>query len=140
MRFNMSRVNYLRVPFLLIALAISAFATDRDLTPAEYERICKGAISAIFSPPIDTVQVVKKESEVLFLTYMRKGDGKIWNYRCKLVGSAVIWGAVDGRWRTDLKDDKIFFSVDRRRGIFTIRQAFGDGSSEEKEFRLVGKP
>jgi len=134
-------MNYLHLLLLFVALSVSAFAKVRDLTPSEYERICKGAISAIFSPPIDTIRVTNKEGDVLFLTYTRKSDGKIWNNKCKLVGSAVIWGPSDGRWRTDPKDEKITFSVDRSRGTFTIRQAFGDGSSDEKEFPfLAAKP
>ncbi len=130
-------MNYLYFIVLLVALLNSTFAKDRDLTPAEYERVCKGAVSAILSPPIDTIRVTKKEGEVLFLIYTRKSDGKVWNYKCKLVDRTVIWGAADGRWRTDPKDEKITFFVDRSRGTFTIRQAFGDGSSDVTEFPLL---
>ena len=126
--------------FLFILLTATPFTSSaKDLSPTEYERVCKGAISAVFFPPIDSIRVVKEVGPVVFVSDIRKSDGSQWNTRCRIDGSSIIWATADGRWRTHPKDEKISFRVDRASGTFTIRQAFEDGSSDEKTFPLDDK-
>jgi hypothetical protein len=121
---------------LLVLFVLPLGMSAEKLTPAVYERICKGAVATLFFPPIDSVRVMKKDGTVIFLSHVRKSDGAEFRTKCRIEGSSIVWGTADGRWRTQASDEKLSFKIDPAGGTFTIRQVFGDGSSDEKTFPL----
>jgi hypothetical protein len=122
---------------VVAAALISACAKPvPTLSSAEYDRICKGAISVLFFTPIDDIKVIRREGEVVYLTYTRKSESTVWKNKCRIEGTASIWGSEGGRWRTDSRDEKLSFTLDRDARAFTIRLSFSDGSGDQKNFSL----
>lgn len=91
------------VAFAVVAVAIyPAFAADKA-TPAA---ICKAGIAALMDR--DPKIIKARESDGLVqLSYIRKEDRSLWQYRCKIEGSAIVWASKEGRWRTDPADEKL---------------------------------
>jgi hypothetical protein len=106
------------------------------LSPQESERVCKGVVSALFNHPIDEVQVVRSEGDMIYLSHTRKSDNTVWRIKCRLRGNTIIWGNDDGRWRTDPMDEKLSFDFNRVARTFTVRQIFTDGSEIPKTFSI----
>jgi hypothetical protein len=122
---------------LVAAALISACSKpEPTLSAMEYDRICKSAISVLFFAPIEDIKVTRRAGEVIYLLYTRKSDGTVWRNKCRIEGTAIIWGGEDGRWRTDSRDEKLSLALDRGARTFTIRQSFSDGSGDQKTFSL----
>lgn len=109
-----------------------AAADGYATTSFDHETISKGAISAIFGVPMERIQTIGRSGDVYHLGYTRQSDGSRWQYKCRVDGSSIIWGTLDGRWRTE---ERISFSVDGSSGSFIIRQLHADGSVTQKQFR-----
>jgi hypothetical protein len=77
----------------------------------EAETICRAAIASLTDRDPKLFQVTRTDGSVLFLSYARPIDNFVFAYRCKIRGDSVIWASEPGRWREDLKDDKITFEI-----------------------------
>jgi hypothetical protein len=130
----------MHIPLILAIVTTALLSACAKPGPAlsavEYDRICKGAISILFFTPIDDIKVARREGEVVYRTYTRKSDGTVWRNKCRIEATAIIWGSEDGRWRTDSRDEKLSFTLDRDARTFTVRQSFLDGSGDQKTFSL----
>jgi hypothetical protein len=78
----------------------------------------------------------RREGEVVYLTYTRKSDSTVWKNKCRIEGTAIVWGSEDGRWRTDSGDEKLSFALDRDAHAFMIHLSFSDASGDQKHFSL----
>jgi hypothetical protein len=122
----------------VVAAALSSACAKPSPTVSlsEYDRICKGAISVLFFTPVEDIKVTRRAGEVVYLSYTRKSDGTVWRNKCRIEGTAIIWGSEDGRWRTHSQDEKLSFILHRDARTLTIRQSFSDGSGDQKTFSL----
>lgn len=115
------------------------YATDSHarfgmvLSDAEYERICRGAVSLLFNRPMEEVKVTRREGSVVYLAYTRGSDKSVWRFKCRIQDSTIEWGNDDNRWRFD---ERLSFSVDRIARTFTVKESFSDGSARERTFPL----
>lgn len=111
-----------------------------SLSAGDLAFVCRGAVAAIFSQPIDTIEEYHHESEISYVFYTRANDQTEWRNRCRINGNRVIWAGVDidgpgtgnGRWRNHPMDEVIEFDLSETQLI--IRQLFSDGSSIVDQF------
>lgn len=100
-------------------------ANDTEIT-----RICRAAIAAVMMRPVEIINFVSQSNGVIYTTHTRESDGTIWNHKCMINGSSVIWGPENGRWRNTVHDGKITYEI-LDEGIL-IHQKFSDGSGESR--------
>jgi hypothetical protein len=112
-------------PMLAVADAALSF---------EPEAICRTALASIMGRDPKIVRVTLVADDVLFLSYVRPIDNFVWDYRCKIRGNRVIWASEPGRWREDLKDDKVFFEILGGGKQLRIIEDHGDGSATKELF------
>lgn len=93
--------------------------------------IAKYTMSAIMNQPPEIINV-KDNNGIYYVSYIRKDDGKKFDYKIKFNGKNIIWGNSDGRWRDTQYDEKIKYSEKENKLIIT--QTFEDGSNIDKEF------
>ncbi len=93
--------------------------------------IAKYTMSTIMNQPPEIINV-KDNNGIYYVSYIRKGDGKKFDYKIKFNGKYIIWGNSDGRWRDTQYDEKIKYS--EKDNKLTITQTFEDGSNIEKQF------
>ena len=110
----------------------SALADQPTFSEAQ---ICKAGISLAMGkdPSIIKAKVVGGTVKV---SYIRSDDGSVWNYKCKVEGTRVLWGADPGRWRNHPADEPIFYSVsgEGESARLTVAEKYQDGSSNKKTF------
>lgn len=96
--------------------------------------ICSATIATIFGHSIEIMDTKPHPNEagVYVVSYTRPDDGKMWVNKCKIKGDKVIWGAIDGRWRTHTMDSKITFS--ETEDFVTINETFSDGSISTERY------
>lgn len=96
--------------------------------------ICSATIATVFGQPIEimTTEPQSDNPEIYVVTYKRPDDGTVWVNKCKVEGDRVIWGAIDGRWRTHNLDSKITFSESETH--VTITEIYSDGSATTKQY------
>lgn len=89
--------------FAVVAVATYPVFSADKATPVA---ICKAGIATLMGR--DPKIIKAKESDGLVqLSYIRKEDRSLWQYRCKIEGSAIVWASKEGRWRTDPADEKL---------------------------------
>ena len=93
--------------------------------------IAKYTMSAIMNQSPEII-AVKENNGIYYASYIRKDDGKKFDYKIKFNKKNVIWGNSDGRWRDTQYDEKIKYSEKGNKLIIT--QTFEDGSNIDKEF------
>jgi hypothetical protein len=97
----------------------------------------QAAIVAMTGRDPKSVEVMRTEGEVIFLSYVRPSDGTRWNNRCKLQGDRVIWASEPSRWRTDPRDEAIYFESGAGGRELKIIQRFADGSSSVETYSAL---
>jgi hypothetical protein len=97
--------------WVAVAMAIAAPSTVSAEAAFEPRAICRTAIAAITGRDLKLFQAADAPDGVVALTYARPFDNFVWAYHCRLEGNRVIWADEPGRWRQEVKDDKIFFEV-----------------------------
>lgn len=104
------------------------------------EQVCKAAVATMMGRDPKIVKVKKTKDGIVYLSYRRPDDGKLWAYRCKLEGDKVIWASDNpdslGRWRTHPADERINYRTLQGGTLLRIEERYGDGSSTSKEFSL----
>lgn len=83
-----------------------ALAADAPTTAA----ICKAGIAAVMGRDPKIIRA-KDNGDIVRLSYVRENDGSLWEYRCKIEGSEIIWATKTGRWRTDPADEKLRYKA-----------------------------
>lgn len=68
----------------------------------------------------------KDDGDIVRLSYVRENDGSLWEYRCKIEGSEIIWASKSGRWRTDPADEKLRYKAGAK--SVTVDYVSADGS------------
>ncbi len=122
---------------LLVAFVFSTPVHSISLaTEASTSKVCKAAISKLMFKDPSIIQVNKKSSYVVFLSYVRKTDGTVWKYKCKLEGERVLWGMDEGRWRNHSNDSNITYSIGGNK--LKIKENYSDGSVDEKTYNISG--
>ena len=76
---------------------------------------------------------VRDDDGIYIVSYIRKDDGKKFDYKIKIDGNRVTWGNSNGRWRDSKFDEKIKFS--ETDNTLKIVQTFNNGSEIVKEFQ-----
>lgn len=104
------------------------------------EQVCKAAVATMMGRDPKIVKVKKTKDGIVYLSYRRPDDGKLWAYRCKFEGDQVIWASDNadslGRWRTHPADEKINYRTSQGGTVLRIEERYGDSSSTSKEFSL----
>lgn len=122
---------------LSLVLAISLIGTDSPaVASAEVitkEHICKAGIAKIMGRDPKTMQILKNEAGVIHLQYVRKNDGSLWAYRCRVEGSQIVWASDSGRWRDHPLDEKITYAV--AGDVVTVKETFTNGDSTQGRFK-----
>lgn len=89
--------------FAVAAATIYPVSAADKATPA---MLCKAGIAALMDRDPKIIKA-KESNGLVRLSYIRKDDGSLWQYRCKIEGSAIVWASKEGRWRTDPADEKL---------------------------------
>jgi len=102
-------------------------------------QICKAGIATVMGRDPAIIRIDRVQGEVVYLSYIRKDDGKKWGYKCTLDGNRIVWGSDTGRWRTHKMDSKVFFYVEG--SVLKVEDRFSDGSATQKSFnsKQLGK-
>jgi len=120
---------------LAVILFVMSFMPGAAYSAAfDSPNICKAVISTVMSQSPKIIKINRVTNGVVFLSYKRPSDGKYWAQKCKIVGSKVIWGSAEGRWRDDPQDSVIHFSMSKDKKRITIQEAHSDGSGSVKSF------
>lgn len=96
------------------------------------EDVARFAISSIMIQPSKNISV-KVEDKVYYTSYIRKSDSKKFDYKIKFENDLIVWGNIDGRWRDDARDERIYFKEEENKIVIT--QWFSDGSRDVKEYK-----
>jgi hypothetical protein len=119
----------------IAALSIGLAPAMAEVAPPYApEAICRTAIAAVMGRDPKIVRVTRTTGDVLFLSYLRPIDNFVWAYRCKIRGNRVIWASDPGRWREDLKDEKVFFEIVGGGKQLRIIEDRGNGSPTKELF------
>ena len=117
------------VVVMLLGSGSSAQADD----PLAQQLTCKAAIAAIMSRDPAIIKVEGQAGGTFHLSYVRN-DNTRWAYRCKVVGTQVIWATETGRWRDHPQDERVFYEAIAGGTGVKIIQRWGDGSKAERTY------
>lgn len=143
---ELSWPKFLGLTIIVCAIIIAAFyfivggiIENKRRSVISDADICKGTIAAVMGKPYHSSVDSRGTNGfgITELSYVRQSDNTLWEFRCKISGSSVVWSTKDGPWRTRNGDAEIFWSYKPNRGELIIRQTFSDGSSSSKSFRGV---
>jgi hypothetical protein len=95
------------------------------------EDVARFAVSTVMNRPSKSMQVIT-EGDLCFVSYTRETDGKQFQYKTKLVGNAVVWANIDGRWRDAPEDERLRFT--EQGDTLVLEQVFSDGTGDVKKF------
>jgi len=98
------------------------------------QQVCVAAVAATMGKDPSIIKIDYIQSNVTYLSYNRKDDGKNWAYRCKLEKNKAIWATDTGRWRIGKYDSKITFSVSG--DDVNISEKYSDGSGDVKSYNI----
>jgi hypothetical protein len=83
--------------------------------------------------PVKNIDVRKSE-EIYYVSYKRKSDSQKFDFKVIFSDNNIVWGNLDGRWRTDKFDEKLTFYENS--DTLSILQKYSDGSKDFKQFIL----
>lgn len=113
--------------FAVAGVAICpAIAADKATLAA----VCKAGIATLMGKDPKIIRA-KDLGSVVQLSYIRKEDASLWQYRCQINGSTIVWASKDGRWRTDPADEKLRFRTTKEAVIVDYLGADGGLISSE---------
>ena len=76
---------------------------------------------------------VRVKNGLYYVSYVRKSDSKQFDYKIKIIGSAIFWASIDGNWHESEDDEKLSFEESENK--LKITQTFSDGSIDTKEYK-----
>lgn len=94
--------------------------------------ICKAGVSQVMGRNPSIVKIDSVLGNITHLSYFSPNDGSQWKFKCRVDGNQVLWGNLDGRWRTHSKDSRVTFAI--HSGTLTVREIYSDGSVATKSF------
>jgi hypothetical protein len=103
------------------------------LVKFKYEDVARYAISTIMDQPVKNIDV-RKSGEIYYVSYKRKSDSQKFDFKVIFSDNNIVWGNLDGRWRTDKFDEKLTFYENS--DTLSILQKYSDGSKDFKQFIL----
>ncbi len=110
--------------------------SERPLAAEAEEFIARAATAVISQQSIALVEIERRESGVIFTSYVRPTDGSVWKNRFRIEHDRISWGAADGRWRDHPADEKLRYKWDGSRKVLNLTLFHSDGSAEAREFTL----
>jgi hypothetical protein len=114
--------------------SLSLLANAEDVEFSE-EQICRAAVAVLHAVEPSEIKIDGQNELQVVLSYVRPDDQTVWRTKCKTSSEKIIWGNLDGRWRTHVLDEKLsYFVVGSEITIFT---AYTDGTKSENRFELV---
>lgn len=93
--------------------------------------LCRAVIAAVMARNPRTIAITSVVGSDATTSYKRESDGTTWTNKCSVTGNTVLWGTLEGRWRTE---DKITVNQSASGQVLTVVQRFGDGSVLEKRY------
>jgi len=105
---------------------------ENALSGFKQEDICRATISFLMSQPVNSIEATSVGDKVQ-LQYIRSSDQSVWQQKCYVRGSEVVWGAKDGRWRNSEFDPKISAEITGN-GSLRVIEVYSDGSSRSETF------
>lgn len=126
----------------LVCLGIYLYISSSEKTTKniiDAESVCRAAISMIMGRPVLSI-TSRLKGGVVYTKYIRSNDHAVWENRCYLDGSRVVWSSfgkgATGRWRKDSGDSLIQFSVNTSNMTLKVSEAFSDGSKRDRLFHI----
>ena len=104
---------------------------SEDKPTLSSQKICKGAIAALFGREPG---IIRTRGDSIVHAHYTRSDGTFWDYKCRVEGNRVIWGASDGRWRTHPLDAKVSYVVGA--STVTITESYDNGQSASHSFNI----
>jgi len=129
-RLGLDRKNSLLLIGAIYILSLPVMAGEFSV-----EQICKAAIGTLMGQDPKIIKILKIDSGVIDLNYIRPADGTKWSYRCKLDGNKVIWAADKGRWRVGPDDEVITYGFVS--GGIEVVDTYSDGSSSKETYTAM---
>lgn len=126
-----------RLLVMSLSFMIGHVATAESLkNPTDaltHHEICRAGIATVMGRDPEIIKVSEDRGQTLILYYVRQDDRSRWEYKCKIDGDRIVWGADDGRWLTHSLDPVLNFSITEEKGVVVVEK-YSDGSSKEKVF------
>lgn len=120
--------------FLLVVSLVMQASKAAETSGVSHKKICAAGIAATMGKPASIMNSTEAGGGVVTVSYERPSDGSLWSYKCKVSGNMIVWGNLDGRWRTGPDDSVITFMVS---GInIVVREEYPDGSAGKNEYKL----
>ncbi|MDH3997557.1 MAG: hypothetical protein OET90_01845 [Desulfuromonadales bacterium] len=127
------------VLFVLLCLAVSFTSPPEQLVRANTfsePMICKAGISATMSHDPTILKAEQGQADIDYLLfYTHLPDQPKHGYRCKVEDDNIIWGAINGRWRTGIKDAKLSYATEG--DAITVTKTYPNGEVRTKSFTLA---
>jgi hypothetical protein len=105
---------------------------ETELKNFSKEDVARFTMSSIMGQPSRKIKV-RPESDLYYVSYVRKSDSQEFNYKIKIEGKKIVWANIDGRWRDGQYDERISFEENGNKLI--INQIYSDGSVDAKEYK-----
>lgn len=120
--------------WLAVAIAVAAPSVASAEPAFDARAICRTALAMITGRDLKLFQAADAPDGVVALTYARPFDNFVWTYHCRLEGNRVIWADEPGRWRQEVRDDKIFFEIIGAGAQLRIIKSRVNGSATQELF------
>lgn len=116
----------------LIALLLISF-TATAKTEITDQFICRAVISTLYNPKIEDVYSYDVSEGYIHVTHKTTADTR-YHSKCKVAADtkSILWGNVDGIWRTRAMDEQISYEYNKPK--LTIVITYHDLSQTKKEF------
>jgi opacity protein-like surface antigen len=127
------------VPSAIVVIALAGVAMAvAALSAAAAEdfnrnQICRAAIATIMSRSPNIIKIEGTGDDgVIYLWYVRWNDQTRWDYKCKVEGERILWGALQGRWQTEPRDAVVTYAV--KDGLLEIEEKRATGHTRTRHY------
>ncbi len=103
----------------------------RKANKVNQKYIAKATISKIMNVRPYKIKV-KIDGSRYIVSYYSNYEKKRISYKVMFAGNSVMWGNLNGRWRTHKYDSDIWYS--ETKSTYTIHEKWNDGSGNEEKF------
>lgn len=136
--YPLKNIISLGIAFLILLFFVFSIAkpkidfSDNEETVFNDIDVCKASVAALYGRPVEIMRFDGRKDGNIHIYYTRPVDGTKWFQRCSVGEKEVIWGNIDGRWRTGDLDDKVYYKkfLDR----IDIIVEHSDGSATNKSY------
>ncbi|MDF2809054.1 MAG: hypothetical protein K0S56_85 [Microvirga sp.] len=117
----------------VFGLLLATEATATETQAAVPNEICRAAIGAVMGRD-PSIMRTRPGDGIIYVSYKRPVDGKVWSYRCRLEGNKVFWASEEGRWRNEPIDGVITFDILNAGRTVKILEVSVDGIKSEATY------